>query len=90
VAKIDNFDPSNEPTAAPTQFVLPYCIKTEGHPPLLDSFDCSVFQSIKEHFYESVKKVIESNDILALSDIYVQPLRLVFHDDQAMYFMLNL
>ena len=76
----DNFDPSNEPTAAPTPFILPFCIKTEGNPPLLDSFDCSVFQSIKEHFYESVNRVIESNDIWALSDIYAQPLRLVFHD----------
>jgi len=76
----DNTDPSNEPTAAPTAFSQPFCNKTAGNPPLLDSFNCSVFQSIKEQFYESVNRVIESNDLRALSDIYAQPLRLVFHD----------
>ena len=58
----------------------PFCKKTKGNPPSLKSFDCSVFQSIKKIFYERVNKVIESNDEWALSDIYAQPLRLVFHD----------
>ena len=77
----DNIERSKEPPAArdPSPAV-PFCIKTDGNPPSLDSLDCSVFQSIKKHYYESVNRVIESNDILALSDIYAQPLRLVFHD----------
>ena len=58
----------------------PFCKKTDGKPPSLDAFDCSVFKSIKEKFYDRVNKVIESNDIRALSDIYALPLRLVFHD----------
>ena len=87
-------DPSNEDEAAITpkgtdpskkgdeelQSNQPFCKKTEGKPPSLDAFDCSVFQSIKEIFYERVNGVIESNDEIALSDIYAQPLRLVFHD----------
>lgn len=69
-AKEDENLPSNEP----------FCKKTDGKPPSLKAFDCSVYQSIKKIFYARVNEVIESNDIWALSDIYAQPLRLVFHD----------
>jgi len=80
-AAIDIRDPSNdEPAIKKEPSTQPFCIKTKGKPPKKDAFDCKVFQSIKEHYYEKVNRVIESNDVWALSDIYAQPLRLTFHD----------
>jgi hypothetical protein len=57
----------------------PYCIKTNGSIPIHD-FTCDIYKKIKNSFYNIIDDTIKNQNLINVSDIFGQSIRLAFHD----------